>query len=386
MQYDLGMSEMAQPVSGGRLRRVVRVVLFSLIFAALIAAAAHYGWQWWTVEQYRESTNNAYIRSEITPISAKIPGYVAAVLVSDNQRVAKGTMLLALQSTEYEVQIEQARADLATSLAELQTLPSRRALQASIIAQAEAQQSLAEAELTRAAQALRRSENLIERGITTRDRHDDSVADAKKARAAVRIAAAGLAAAQNEIPIIDARQHQLEATVKEREVALTLAEIALGYTEIHAPVNGVIGNRSVREGQFVRPGTQLMALVPLEKVWVVANFKETQLTHIELGQPVEIEIDTFPGHTLHGLVESFSPASGAEFSLLPPENASGNFNKIVQRIPVKITLEQGNALAGRLRPGMSVVATVITGAPPVSGALAGDPVSDSAGDSAGDSE
>ena len=367
------MSDMATPTSDGRPWHVVRAVVFGLIFVALIAAAALYGWRWWTVEQYRESTDNAYIRGEITPISAKIPGYVAAVLVTDNQRVEKGTVLLVIQSTDYEVQIEQARADLETSLAELQMLPSRRALQASVIAQAEAQQSLAEAEVTRAEQALARSENLIEGGITTRDRYDDTVADAKKARAAVRIAAAGLAAAQNQYPIIDARQHQLEATVKEREVALSMAKIALQYTEIYAPVTGVVGNRSVREGQFIRPGTQLMALVPLENVWVVANFKETQLTNIVVGQPVEIEIDTFPGHILAGSVESFSPASGAEFSLLPPENASGNFNKIVQRIPVKIVLEHDNALAGRLRPGMSVVATVITGAPPESGAQAGDP-------------
>ena len=178
------MSERAESTSARRSRRVVRVLVFSLVFVALIAVAAHYGWQWWTVEQYRESTDNAYIRGEITPISAKIPGYVAAVLVTDNQRVEKSTTLLVIQSTEYEVQIEQARADLATSLAELQTLPSRRALQASIITQAEAEQSLAEAELTRAEQALVRSENLVERGITTRDSHEDIVADAEKARAA----------------------------------------------------------------------------------------------------------------------------------------------------------------------------------------------------------
>jgi len=367
------MADVAASTSGGRLRRVVRVLVIGLVFAAILAAAAHYGWRWWTVGQYRESTDNAYIRGEITPISAKIPGYVAAVLVNDNQRVEKGAKLLVIQSTEYEVRIEQARADLATSLAELQTLPSRRALQDSIIAQAEAEQSLAEAELTRAQQALARSENLIERGITTRNRHDDIVADTEKARAAVRIAAAGLAAARHEHPIIDARQHQLEAMVKEREIALTMAEIALGYTEIRAPVTGVVGNRSVRAGQFIRPGTPLMVLVPLEKVWVVANFKETQLTKMAPGQRVEIEVDTFSGLILRGRVESFSPASGAEFSLLPAENASGNFNKIVQRIPVKITLEQGNALAGRLRPGMSVVVTVITGARPGRGASAGDP-------------
>jgi len=287
------MSDRAISTSDGRPRRAVRTLVFGLIFAALIAAAAHYGWRWWTVEQYRESTDNAYIRGEITPISAKISGYVAAVLVTDNQRVEKGTMLLVIQSTEYEVRIEQARADLATSLADLQTLPSHRALQASIIAQAEAQQSLAEAELTRAEQALARFKNLIERGITTRNRYDDTVADAKKARAAVRIAAAGLAAAQSEHPIIDARQHQLEATVKEREVALSMAEIALGYTEIHAPVTGVVGNRGVRDGQFVRPGTQLMVLVPLEDVWVVANFKETQTGRMVEGQHVTFTVDAF---------------------------------------------------------------------------------------------
>ncbi len=359
------------PVRRGR--GVIRVLVFGLIIVALIFAAAVYGWQWWTVGRYRESTNNAYIRGEITPISAKIQGYVAAVLVTDNQRVEKGATLLVIQPAEFEVRIEQARAELATSRTELEILASRRALQLSVIAQAEAEQTFAEAEMARAAQALERSESLIERGITTRDRYDDAVADARKASAAVRMAAAGLATARQEHLINDAQKLQLEATIKEREAAFTLAEMQLGYTQIRAPVSGVVGNRSVRDGQFIRPGTQLMALVPLEGVWVVANFKETQLTEMAPGQPVEIEIDTYPGQILHGTVESFSPASGAEFSLLPPENASGNFNKIVQRIPVKIILEEGNALAGQLRPGMSVVATVITGAPLDSGAQAGDP-------------
>ena len=249
----------------------------------------------------------------------------------------------------------------ATSHTELEILASQRALQASIIAQAEAEQSFATAELARAEQALKRIESLIERGVTTRDRHESAVADALKADAAVQMAGADLATAHNEYPIMDARRHQLEATIKEREADLTLAEIDFRYTEIQAPVGGVIGNRSVREGQYIRPGAQLMALVPLDNVWVVANFKETQLTKMKLGQRVEIDIDSYPDHVLIGTVESFSPASGAEFSLLPPQNASGNFNKIVQRIPVKITLEPDNPLAGRLRPGMSVVATVITG-------------------------
>ncbi|MDA0231354.1 MAG: HlyD family secretion protein [Proteobacteria bacterium] len=324
-------------------------------------AAALLGWQWWSVGRFRESTDNAYIRSEITPISARISGYVSAVLVTDNQRVEKGATLLVIQPAEYEARIEQARADLATSHTELEILASQRALQASIIAQAEAEQSFATAELARAEQALKRIESLIERGVTTRDRHESAVADALKADAAVQMAGADLATAHNEYPIMDARRHQLEATIKEREADLTLAEIDFRYTEIQAPVGGVIGNRSVREGQYIRPGAQLMALVPLDNVWVVANFKETQLTKMKLGQRVEIDIDSYPDHVLIGTVESFSPASGAEFSLLPPQNASGNFNKIVQRIPVKITLEPDNPLAGRLRPGMSVVATVITG-------------------------
>ena len=351
----------------------MRVVVFGLIFFAIIIAAALFGWQWWSVERFRESTDNAYIRSEITPISAKIPGYVSAVLVTDNQRVEKGATLLVIQPAEYEARIEQARADLATSLTELEILASQRALQTSIIAQVEAEQTFAKAELARAEQALERTKSLIEHGVTTQDRHDSAIADARKARAAVQMADASLATAHNEYPILDARQRQLEATIKEREADLTLAEINFGHTEIRAPVTGVIGNRSVREGQFIRPGAQLMALVPLDDVWIVANFKETQLTKMKPGQRVEIEIDTFPGQILPGWVESFSPASGAEFSLLPPQNASGNFNKIVQRIPVKIVLEPGNPLAGQLRPGMSVVATVITGSPLASGAYAGDP-------------
>ena len=363
------MSDVASSTSTGR-RSVTRVVVFGLIFLALIIAAVLFGWQWWSVGRFRESTDNAYIRAEITPISAKIPGYVTAVLVTDNQRVEKGATLLAIQPAEYEARIELARAHLATSLTELEILASQRALQASIIAQAEAEQSFAKAELARAEQALKRTENLIEHGVTTQDRLDSAVADALKAQAAVQMADASLATARNEYPIIDARQHQLKATIKEREADLTLTEIDFGYTEIRAPVSGVIGNRSVREGQYIRPGTQLMALVPLEGVWVVANFKETQLTKMKLGQRVEIDIDSFPDQVLLGTVESFSPASGAEFSLLPPQNASGNFNKIVQRIPVKITLEQDNPLAGQLRPGMSVVATVITGTLLKSGAYA----------------
>ena len=354
-------------------RRVLRVFVWGLVIAAVVIAAALFGWQWWSVERFRESTDNAYIRGEITPISSKIQGYVEAVLVTDNQRVDRGATLIVIQAEEYEVRIDRARAELATSRTELKILASRRALQPSVIAQAEAEQTFAEAELARAEQALKRSASLIEGGITTRDRHDDAVADAQKAHATLRMAAAGLATALKEPLIIDAEKLQLEATIREREVAIELAEMQLGYTEIVAPVGGVIGNRNVREGQFVRPGTQLLALVPLEDVWVVANFKETQLTNIKLGLPVEIEIDTFPGHKLHGRVESFSPASGAEFSLLPPENASGNFNKIVQRIPVKIMLERGHALDGQLRPGMSVVATVVTGSPRASGAQAGDP-------------
>ena len=366
------MSEVTASAPVRRQRRVFRAFVYGLIAVALILALALYGWEWWSVGRFRESTDNAYVRGEITPISANIQGYVAAVLVTDNQRVEKGATLLVIQSAEFEARIEQVRAELATSRTELNILASRRALQPSVIAQAEAEQTFAEAELARAEQVLERSESLMESGVTTRERHDEAVADAHKARAAVRMAAAGLATAEKEHLVLDAEKLQLEATIREREAAFTLADMQLGYTEIRAPVSGVIGNRSVREGQFIRPGAQLMALVPLGDVWVVANFKETQLTDMAPGQPVEIEIDTFSGHILHGRVESFSPASGAEFSLLPPENASGNFNKIVQRIPVKISLDKGNPLDGQLRPGMSVVATVITGSPLASGAPAAD--------------
>jgi membrane fusion protein (multidrug efflux system) len=372
LRYGLAMTDEAQPIQSEPRPRVWRRILFGLVFLAMVAVAGHYGWQWWTVEQYHESTDNAYVRGEITPISAKIPGYVSSVNVSDNQRIGKGEVLLVIQPAEFEARIAQAHAELATSRTELEILASRRALQPSVIAQAEAEHSIAEAEEARAAQALERSQSLIERGITTRDRHEEAVADASKAEAAMRKAAAALATARKETLVMDAQKLQLEATIKEREAAYVLAEMQLDDTEIRAPIAGVVGNRSVHTGQYVRPGAQLMVLVPLDDVWVVANFKETQLTDMAPGQPVDIEVDTFPGRILKGRVESFSPASGAEFSLLPPENASGNFNKIVQRIPVKIVLEKNNALAGRLRPGMSVVATVITGSPQTRGAHAGN--------------
>lgn len=219
------MSDVAAPAPVRRRRRVLRVFVYGLIIVALLIAVALFGWQWWSVERFRESTDNAYIRSEITPISSKIQGYVEAVLVTDNQHVDKGATLIVIQAEEYEARIDQARAELATSRTELEILASRRALQPSVIAQAEAEQTFAEAELTRAEQALERSESLIEGGITTRDRYDDAVADARKARAAKRMAAAGLATALKEPLIIDAEKLQLEVTIKEREVAIAWAEM-----------------------------------------------------------------------------------------------------------------------------------------------------------------
>ena len=198
------MSDETAPAPVRRRRRVLRVFVYGLIIVAILIAVALFGWQWWSVERFRESTDNAYIRSEITPISSKIQGYVEAVLVTDNQHVDKGATLIVIQAEEYEARIDQARAELATSRTELEILASRRALQPSVIAQAEAEQTFAEAEFARAEQALKRSESLIEGGITTRDRYDDAVADARKARAAKRIAAAGLATALKEPLIIDA--------------------------------------------------------------------------------------------------------------------------------------------------------------------------------------
>ena len=342
--------------------------------ALLLLAGAGLGYQYTTVWAHQETTDNAYVRADITPVAAKVEGYVARLAVSDNQRVKAGEVLMVIEAADYQARVAKAEADLANARASLQTAVAGRrsagaelGAQTGVIGQASANVASAEATATRAAADEARFSELAARGWTTRARLDQARAEAKAARAGVIAARAAVSAQQGQAGALaagtaraDAGIAAARAQVQAAEAALQTAKLDLQRTIIRAPVDGVVGNRAVREGQLVRPGQALLAIVPMTESYVVANFKETQLEKMKVGQPVELEVDAYPGLTVHGRVDSLSPASGAQFALIPTDSATGNFTKIVQRVPVKIAVEKDGLAAQLLRPGLSVEVTVDT--------------------------
>lgn len=330
----------------------------------VILAGAALGGGWWLTHRGIESTDNAYVHADITTISPKVAGYIAAVPVEDNQTVAAGAVLARLDDADYRARLAQTEAAVAAARAGLGTIDSRLEAQKAVIAEAEAAVATEEAEQTLTTRELARVQRLAKRDFASRQRLDAADAAADKAVAGIAQAKAKVQAARAEIQVLRADRLRQEAQLQEALAARDLAADSLEHTVIRAPRAGVIGNRGVRVGQYVGPGSHLMALVPLDDVWIDANFKETQIGALQPGQPVSVSVDAWPDVTLTGTVGSVAPASGAEFSLLPPENATGNFTKIVQRVPVRINLPADNPLAGRLRPGLSVIVSVNTNAAP----------------------
>ncbi len=334
----------------------------ALAVGALIVAAAGvvYGLEWWTTGRFVESTNNAYVRGEITPISPRVSGYVTELLVSDNEQVDKGDVLLKIEDDEHIQQIAGLEAEIERLNSEVSVLEGRKSLQSYMVQQAGAEVAIAEAERDRAAAELERSKRLSRSGNTSAQTHELNIAAHSRALGEIARSNARLQAASTQITILEAEEKKLGALLRKAEAELNILKIRLDDTIIRAPVAGVVGNRSVRTGQLVEPGRFLMAIVPLDGVWIEGNFKETQLTRFEEGLPVDIKVDTFPNAKIVGTVSGLSPASGAEFSILPPQNATGNFTKIVQRIPVKISIDPNNPVSGRLIPGMSCTVKVDT--------------------------
>lgn len=325
-----------------------------LILTVFLLAVGGFGWYWWQVGRFVETTDNAYIRGEITPISVKVSGYVAQVLVADNQFVAAGQPLVRIEDHEFRVQFEQGKSAIAERQAALQVVREKRQRQGARIDLERARLAGAEAEFERRQRVFQRLKNLHAEQAVAEQVFETAEADLLKAQAERDGAAANLQIAQREVDVLAAEQTQIAAAIRSQQEQLKLLQQAVEDTCVCAPVAGRIGNRRVREGQYVRPGSTLMALIPQGRLWVEANFKELQVRRMRPGQPVEIAVDAFPDEHFSGRIESLSPASGAEFSLLPPENASGNFTKIVQRIPVKIVFDASDELDGTLRPGMSV--------------------------------
>ncbi|MBX4950139.1 membrane fusion protein (multidrug efflux system) [Rhizobium binae] len=333
-----------------------RIVKRAVIAAALLAGAAFsgdFGYRYWTVGRFIESTDDAYVKADYTTVAPKVAGYIRQVLVNDNDQVKSGQVLARIDDRDFQAALSQARADVKAAEAAITNIDAQIALQQSVIEQAKATLDASQASLAFAVSDAARSARLITNGAGTQSRAEQSQSARDQAAAAVERDRAALVAAENKVPVLRTEREQAVAQRDRAAAAARQAELNLSYTDIVAAVDGTVGARSIRVGQYVTSGTQLMAVVPLHAVYVVANFKETQLTYIRPGQSVEIRIDSFPGKAIKGHVDSVSPASGLEFSLLPPDNATGNFTKIVQRIPVKIVIDDEH-MGGLLRSGMSV--------------------------------
>jgi membrane fusion protein (multidrug efflux system) len=340
------------------------VAVIVLLFVVLTLGAAT-GWYWWTEWRFQQSTDDAYVQSDTTVISPKVEGYIKEVRVEENQRVAAGDVLIVVDDRDFAAKVNQAEAAVETGGAVVATYASRLQSQQAMIDQAAATLQSTEADLNRAQLDYRRYASLVTSDFASRQRYETAQADSRKAEAALGKARAALVAEQSQLAVLKSQKHEEEARLMQARAGLQLAKNDLDNTVIRAPIAGVAGNRAGRMGQYVKPGTQLLALVPLPNVYVTANFKETQLTHMRPGQSAEISIDAYPDQRLTGRIESFAPASGAQFSLLPPDNATGNFTKIVQRVPVRIALPAEGPLARLLRPGLSVTVTVDTRTEPL---------------------
>jgi membrane fusion protein (multidrug efflux system) len=341
----------------------MRKILLLVLVPLLVAAASYGGWDWWRVWRFQQSTDDAYIQSDISLISPKVEGYLREVRVHDNEQVTAGQVLFVIDDSDFAAKVAQTKAAVASEQAMVATFATRHDFQVAMINQAAAAVDAADAEVTRADLDQKRYVALVSSDVASRQRFETAQADARKATAALLKSKAALEAEKQQLAVIEAQKHEEEARLMQARATLQLAQNDLDNTVIRAPVAGIAGNRAGQTGQYVKAGTQLLSLVPLPLVYITANFKETQLTLMRPGQPAEVSVDAYPDQKIVGRIESFAPGSGAEFSLLPPDNATGNFTKIVQRVPVRIALPTDGPLALLLRPGLSVTVTVDTRAP-----------------------
>ena len=354
-------AEAAAPPAGTR-RAIGRTTLQWAVLAAIGLGAAAYGARWWTSGRFHEETEDAYVGGDVTVIGAKVNGYITALPVADNQFVHAGDLLARIDVRDYEAASSRAAGAVEAQLAAVENLKASAALQQSLIARASAGIDAASAEERRAQDDFLRHRDLVSRSAV-------SVESSQRAEATYRTAQAGLAraraeaqAAQRQLDVIATQRRQVLAALAQARAEQDIARLNVGYTELRAPRDGYVGNRKARLGTYVSAGMPLLSIVPAQGLWVDANFKEDQLGRMKTGQPVTVRADAWPGQVMHGRLGSLAPATGAQFSVLPAENATGNFTKIVQRVPVRIELDAADARLGRLRPGLSVVVEVDTAA------------------------
>jgi membrane fusion protein (multidrug efflux system) len=352
--------DMAAPTTTRGRRLPVRKLLTGLAVLIALTGLGYYGHYYWITGRYLVSTDDATVDADSVVISPKVSGYLGEVAVADNQTVHAGQVLARIEDPDYRTALAGARAEVDSARASIQHLEQQIDQQRLQVVAAQAAVATDQAALIFSRQQSDRYGGLARIGAATVQDSQRWQADISEKEAALARDGAQVGVARKQIDVLGAALDQAKALLAQQQSAAHQAELNLGYTTITAPVNGTVGRRTLRVGQFVQAGTELMEVVPLSAVYVTANYKETQLTDVRPGQPVTIAVDMFPGVPVHGVVNSIAPASGEEFSLLPPDNATGNYTKIVQRIPVKITIDPRDKLFGRLRPGMSVEPTIDT--------------------------
>ncbi|AIR59376.1 HlyD family secretion protein [Cedecea neteri] len=334
-----------------------KLITLTVLGAAVLAAAGYGAW-WWHSGRFIQSTDDAYIGGDISAISTKVSGYIQQIAVQDNTAVKKGDLLIRIDDRDYQAALAKALGEVAAQQAALADIAATRQLQQATIEGSTASLAAAAAATDKTANDNRRYNALEASSAISAQIRDNASADYRRARAEQSKALADKAVAQRQLAVLDAREKQTQAALEQAQANLAMAKLNLSYTEIRAPFDGVIGNRRAWTGSFVASGTQLLSLVPSQGLWVDANFKENQLAHMRAGLPVTVVADVLPNHTFKGHIASVSPATGSRFSILPAENATGNFTKIVQRVPVRIALEGDGAKLDVLRPGLSVIVTV----------------------------
>jgi membrane fusion protein (multidrug efflux system) len=333
-----------------------RILVFIVAIGIIVVVSTN--WTRWEGGAGWQRTNDAYLQSDLTPISSKVAGYLRELPIQDYERVHQGQVLAQLVDDDYRAAVAQAQASLESATAQSEALKAQRELQLANVEAARAVVAATSASAEQNSRDVARQHRLLETGSSSIESSERLETTRAQLTAQLAQNRAQARAAERQLAVLAAQITQSEAAIASAGAALGIARLNLSYTTITATQDGVVGLRQVKPGQLVGVGTQITTLTPLPNVWVIANYKETQLTHMAVGQKADITVDTFPGHTLHGHVQAFAPASGAEFALLPPDNATGNFTKIVQRIAVKIVIDDADAIADRLMPGMSVEARV----------------------------
>ena len=333
-----------------------------LIVIGIVAVAVGIAWglRWWTVGRFIETTDDAYLQADSVTIAPKVSGYITEVLVSDNQAVEAGAPLARLDTRQYQASLDQAKATLDARAADIQRAEAELRQQQANAEQAKAQAEVSRVSLAHAEDDVKRYRPLVATGAETAERLASLVSTRDQARATLAANLAAARSASTQIGATEAQIAQARAQVEAAQAQLNQSKLDLNDTTLFSPVAGRVGDRTVRVGQYVQPGTRLMTVVPVEALYLQANFKETQVGRMRIGQPATLHVDALKGTDLHGVVESFAPGTGAQFALLPPENATGNFTKIVQRVPVRIRVDTGPQTRKVLLPGLSVTVDVDT--------------------------